>query len=310
MIVPRVYSFAPGVLNGAAFVNGVNRVLISHNPHYWKAINFVNNVEVTAENINTGQRVRYVAQAANVQVFYAPDGVNYSPGSLMVGAGLTLTSTDYRVSTSIAYIVELEDAITVFGVVPNPGGLSLPNALSASVQAGRVFSPLNRSDDTMSHGIMSGYAGIYGAVTTFMWLNNDTTVSTPSQSYVQTRSGWVLVCCPNTSNRHKRVASQVPMIENIGDDADIERLVPFPVTGPVSGTLSGHFGFTRYIRARKYGWGDTVNGFQIDNFTVANSDTDPNIAWKHSYFVNFATVTATVINVVHIWQQAPVQHIT
>lgn len=310
MIVPRVYSFVPGALTGAAFVNGINRVLISGNPHYWRRIDFTNNVEVTAENMNTGQRVRYVAQAANVQVFYAPDGVNYSPGSLMDNFQ-SFTSTDYRLSTLIAYIVELEDAITVFGIVNDPGGNqpTLPNALSVSAQAGRIFSPINRSDDIMSHGIMSGYAGVYNN-STWMWLGTSTTAGGNTQSYVQTRSGWERVCCPSPLNRHKRLVGQPAMIENIGDDADIERLAPFPVTGPVSGTLGGHFGFTRYMRARKHGWGDNVGGFTIDNFTVANSDTDPNIAWKHSYFVNFTAIDSTVINVIHIWQQAPVQHIT
>jgi hypothetical protein len=89
------------------------------------------------------------------------------------------------------------------------------------------------------------------------------------------------------------------MLANVDDGGATERLVPVPVCGPVAAPTGGHFGYTRYYRARNQAY----NGSTITNTTVVNSATDPNIAWRHSFYFNNAS---TNNNMIHIWQQAPV----
>lgn len=304
-VVPRVYKFVPGAgaLSGAKVVDGVWRVLDSSNPHHWTISAYTAGSTITIASAS-GQTVRITAQAENCTVYYSPDGnpANESTGSRMGGGNATydFVST-FSPSSDEAFVVELEDAITVT-TMRLSGASTLPDSLAMSFHAGRIYSAHNRNDTTLEHGVLAGICGVYNG-STWMWLNTNTTTNGTTQSLVWTGGAtWMTVCTPLDINRHLRQASQVPMLANVGDAIATERLVPVPVCGPVSGTTGGHFGYTRYYRARATGYGGAVT-----NTTVIPSATDANIAWRHSYYYDLGTSTNN--NMVHIWQQGTVVNV-
>ena len=303
-VTPKVYQFAPGVKTGAAIINGVERCMDAAGTHHWEVVpgSFTPDLTITLRDKNTLTRsLRLVAiTPQNVQAFYTPPGGSESGAVLMAG-GLssspnTLDNAQYGISTNIAYVLEVEDAIFILTNRGSDGGtLIAPSAMSWSLSAGRIYSAHNRSDATFEEGVMGG--GCYTSeANTQAWLSQDTTSAGTQQSIAWTGgSSFIRICCPTAMNRHSRTASNTALLADIGDAASlIERLVPIPVSGPVSGATAGHFGYTRYWRARKTPWDGSV----VTNTTILPSAGDPNIAWRHQFY---ASATNIAINNILIW---------
>lgn len=301
-VTPKVYQFAPGAKTGAAIIDGVKRCLDAAGTHHWEVVTYTAGSTITLQDKATFTRsLRLVAiTPQNVQAFYTPPGGSESGAVLMAGglsSGVnTLDNAQYGMSTNIAYVLEVEDAIFILTNKGLDGGaLMAPSAMSWSLSAGRIYSAHNRSDATFEEGVMGG--GCFTAQSNTMgWLSQDTTSSGTQQSIAWTGgSSFIRICCPTAMNRHSRTASNTALLADIGDAASlIERLVPIPVSGPVSGTTGGHFGYTRYWRARKTPW----DGALVTNTTILPSAGDPNIAWRHQFYQN---VTDIVINNILIW---------
>lgn len=303
-VTPKVYRFAPGAKTGAAIIDGVKLCMDATGTHHWDVVAHTPGLTITLRDKATLTRsLRLVAIAPqNVQAFYTPPGGSESGAVLMAG-GLTggaspntLDNVQYGMSTNVAYVLEVEDAIFILTNKGTGGGTSLlADAMAWGLSAGRIYSAHNRSDTTLEEGVMGG--GCFTSQTnTQGWLSQDTTSSGTAQSIAWTGgSSFIRICCPTAMNRHSRSASNTALLADIGDaGSPIERLVPIPVSGPVTGATAGHFGYTRYWRARKTPW----DGALVTNTTILPSAGDPDIAWRHQFYVSASDI---VINNILIW---------
>lgn len=318
---PKVYKFAPGAKTGAAIITGVKSVMDSPlGTHHWDEHAYTPGSTITLKDKLTGlKRLRLVAVTSGtpsptVDCYYSHDGGVTESNKCWMSGGTTTYNIDnnfYGMSTDVAYVIEIEDAITIVCGKGSTGGTSLvANSMSMGVHAGRILSAHNKSDSSQKigeEGLMCGQLMVYNG-STWSMLSNLTGsgggVSGGAQNAIWMGTAYVPVHVAVSGTaadyRDKRTAATVPLLENVGDAQSIERLTPFAVQGPNSGVLaSGHTSYTRYIRARKYGNGDVPPASPpVDNLTVLQSAGDPDIGWRHNYaFVN----SATTINLIHIW---------
>jgi len=315
-VTPKVYYFTPGTKTPAAIIEGVKRVMEAAGTHHWEIVpgSYAINSTITLRDKATGnRRLRLLAVSTgtpspSVYGFYSFDsGVTESTACWMSGgpSGATyyaIGNGTYGMSSTRAYVIEIEDAITISTHKGTDGGTGLvANALGMSLHAGRIFSAHNRSDSATGvgeEGILGGQLMVYfgsswswlsesrAEITGKVWTGNSFSASTIAVS-TNTRS--------STQWRDKTVAASLPLIENIGDNQSIERLTPYPIAGLITGASAfGHVGYSRYFRARKFDHGENL----INNETILQSAGDPNVGWRH----NFAfSSTSTMKNTVHIW---------
>jgi len=320
---PKVYQFAPGAKTGAAIITGVKTVMDSTlGTHHWEEVpgSYAPGASITLrDKLTSLKRLRLVAVTSGtpsptVDCYYSHDGGVTESNKCWMSGGTTvydINNSFYGMSTDVAYVVELEDAITIVCGKGSDGGTNLvANALCMGVHAGRILSAHNKSDSAGNigeEGLMCGQLMVYNG-STWSMLSNLTGggggVASGAQNAIWTGSAYapvhVAVSGTAADYRDKRTAATVPLLENVGDTQSIERLTPFAIQGPNTGTLAfGHTSYTRYIRARKYGFGDVPPASApVDNLTVLQSAGDPDIGWRHNYaFVN----AATTINLIHIW---------
>lgn len=334
-VTPKVYEFVPGLETPGAIIDGVQRVMISTlGTHHWEVVpgSYTAGTTITLRDKATlNRRLRLVAALTGtpnptVDCYYSHNAGATETYKCWMSGGTTtyaINNGTYGMGAEVAYVIEIEDAITIATAKGTSGGTALvADALTMSVHAGRIFSSHNKSDSANKvgeEGILAGLMMVYNG-STWCWLSNLTGggggVASGAQNAVWTGTQYVPVLIspvnvsaatgealthwrdsrPNANN-----ALTLRLLENVGDNQTIERLVPFPVAGPISGAnATGHFGYTRYIRARKYGYGDTPPlSSPIDNTTVLESAGDPdNIGWRHNYGWNDASV---VENLIHIW---------
>lgn len=310
-VTPKVYQFAPGAATGAAVVNGVSRCMAAAGVHHWEVVpgSYTEGETITLRDKATGnRRLRLVAQTNNVQAYYSANGGVLEAGPYLMSGGwptYTLAETTYGINLSIAYIVETEDAITIAGG-SKPSASIKASALGMGIHAGRIFSAHNRNDAERGVGeeaILCGPIDVYN-VNVWSILSQDTTSGTNAvpQRGMLTGSSYIPVCYAASANgfRDKRTAAIEPLLADVGDSSSIERFIPIPITGPITGATSGHTSYTRYIRARKYGWGDTgPDGATISNATIIVNKLNPNFGWRHQYF--YSGGAGTMINLVHVW---------
>ena len=318
---PKVYQFAPGAKTAAAIINGVKAVMDSTlGTHHWETHAYTANTTITLKDKLTGlKRLRLVAVTSGtpsptVDCYYSHDGGATESNKCWMSGGTTtydINNNTYGMSTNVAYVVEIEDAITIVCGKGSDGGTGLvANAMCMGVHAGRILSAHNKSDSTSiigEQGLMCGQLMTYNGSTWSMMSNltgGGGGVASGAQNAIWTGAAYapvhVAVSGTAADYRDKRTAATVPLLENVGDAQGIERLTPFAVQGPNTGALAfGHTSYTRYIRARKYGIGDVPPASApVDNLTVLQSDGDPDIGWRHNY--GYANA-ATTINLFHIW---------
>jgi hypothetical protein len=320
-VTPKVYSFAPGAKTPAAVINGVKRVMDAAGVHHWEEIpgSYTINSTITLRDKATGnRRLRLLAvttgtPSPSVYGFYSFDGgLTESPASWLTGGPSSgsiyynIGDSTYGISTDLAYVVEVEDAITIAGAKGSNGGTALvADALGMSIHAGRTFSAHNRSDSAGGvgeEGIVSGQMMVYFG-SSWSWLTESRTLT---RNYIWTGESFSEISIAvsanvrsNTQWRDKSVSASIPLLENVGDNQSIERLTPYPIAGMVSGASAfGHISYSRYFRARKFNHGETTIGGLIENTTVLQSAGDPNVGWRH----NFGWSSTNVMrNTIHIW---------
>ncbi len=319
-VTPKVYSFAPGAKTPAAIIDGVKRVMDYGGTHHWQVVtgSHAAGLNITLEDKLTGlRRLRLVAYTGGViptptvECYYSHDGGVTESGKQFISGGpsgatyYALNNSVYGMSTSLAYVIETEDAITVTTAKGTDGGTSLvADALAMGVHAGRIGSAHNKSDSTSKigeEGLLCGQLMVYGSSAWAMLPD----FRASAQNSIWTGSTYSPVCyavsgTAQTSWREKRDASALRLVQNVGDSKTIERLAPYPIIHQTAaGSPFAHVGYTRYLRARVYGHGDVgPSGPTISNTTVLQSAGDPNIGWRHNY--GFASVN-TAINTIHIW---------
>lgn len=345
-VTPKVYEFAPGAKTGQAFIDGVKRVMeFTLGTHHWEVVPGSYspgvNASITLRDKLTQQlRLRLVSVTAGtpnptIDCFFSRDGGATESVKCWLSGGSTIyeiNDPSYGMSIDEAYVIEIEDAITIVSAVGNIGPSApadpaidrptslVANALSMGVHAGRIFSAHNKSDSATGageHGMICGQLMVY---TSSPWAmlsgvtgsgggaaNGAQGVIWNGSAFVTPRIADVPVSAVTaeaaTQWRDSRTTTATytkKLIENVGDNQSIERLVPYPVSGPTSGTgATGHMSYTRYLRARKYGYGDTAGGTVIDNTTVLQSTGDPNIGWRHNW--SFSLNELAQKNTIHIW---------
>lgn len=333
-VTPKVYRLVPGAKTPAAIIDGVKRVMdFAGGVHHWEIVDgsYDPGVSITLQDKATSgmRRLRLTSAptgtpSPTIDCHYSRDGGANESVNCWVSGGATIYPINnplFGVSTTEAYVIELEDAITIVGAKGADGGTSLvANGLCMGVHAGRIFSAHNKSDAAIGAGeegmlcgqlmvyntspwsMLSASTGLGGGQANgtqgVIWDGVQYIIPRIADIQVSTATGLALTqwrdSRPDAAN-----AYTLKMIENAGDNQSIERLVPYPISGPISGVnAKGHFGYTRYIRARKFGFGDTALGELIDNATVLQSAGDPNIGWRHNYGYN---ATNTRRNTIHIW---------
>lgn len=319
-VTPYVYEFTPGAKTAAAIIDGVWRVMDFVGSHHWEVVSgsYVAGSTITVFSKATPARqIRLVAVTGatqNVSIYYSVDGgVTEAPVALMGGGISTvhLASGTHGMGTSLAYVVEVEDAITIATTKGTDGGtiLASPESIGIGAHIGQIFSAHNKSDGIAAigqDGLLCGLANFYNNSAGF-WLAPTTTGSGTTQGLIQNGpASWSRVCVgvSNTiavDSRDSRNSAAQPLLGNVGDGGTIERLVPYPITGPVTGTITGHVAYTRYCRARRYGVTDTPPG----NPPIANGDVfasagaPTTIGWRHNLAAS--EIAAQTRNFIHIW---------
>ena len=318
-VTPKVYRFSPGAKTGMAVVNGVKRCMDATGIHHWEVVpgSFTPDLTITLRDKATLQRqLRLVALTSgspspSVACYYsAAAGANENPVAYITGGDFstTLSSSTGGMSTNEAYVVEIEDAISIlFGKGTDGATGFLANSLGRGMHAGRIFSAHNRSDmETFGEqGILCGIlACTTGTTGASYQLSTDTTTGGNAQRYLLAGSDWVRACVGVSSagQRDSLVSAQRNLLANVGDNGSIERLVPYPITGPVTGTTSGHTCYTRYVRTRYYGVGDVgPDGLSVANGLILASQGSPTtIGWRHNQPLITAAAT-NMRNLLHIW---------
>ena len=307
-VTPYVYSFNPGAATTTGYMNGIARVFASAlGSHHWTIVGTPTSTTLTLRNnYDALFQVRFTVESTIVGYLSRDGGLTWTGGSKWSGNTSFSWATAPN-SATLGYVVEIDDAITVVsGTGSTASGSLLAYALGLGIHIGRIFSPHNRNDGDLNIGEYGSFGGVLGVSTaatfqTNAWLHTTGYVATggfvETQGLIQTGPlTWGLTCSPADANRIA-TGGQLPMLANIGDNGDIERLAPIPVslwTAPSSsGVLGAHIGFTRYIRARNVGIGGAIS-----NETIVPSATDPNIAWRHS------ASSGLILNLLHIWSQA------
>lgn len=302
-VTPKVFRFTPGTKTGTAIINGVKAVMDSTlDTHHWEVVSYTSGTALTLQcKANVNRRLRLAGSSTAILAYLSLDGgATESPSCTMSGGDTDyqLSNTSYGMSTNEAYVVEIEDAIFIYSGKGTDGGTGLiAGCLGMSIAAGRLFQTHNRNDSDngiTGEGVLTGQAGVYSG-STWAWLSSNTTTPEPAPS-IAYFNDWTKICWAVGTAGSRSTATPAPLA-NVGDSGSIERLVPIPINGPISGNIVGHSCYTKYLRARKWNYGENPGTGVIANGTIVPSSTNPStVGWRHN-----KSFSGNVGNSVIIW---------